>query len=213
MAKNDDDTPRSTDQAVRHALQAMSEFFPTAEEAGQALQVVRTAMAVEPPSESPDRLTELAQRLAPHHKAVLQARAQMMPGTFILHGSSLAEISAAAEGLPERLSASSEEKPGPDAAAKLAAIRGLLSDLYTRVIADPGKPVRGGESFFRALLYTVDTGIAPTFDGNQVRFEDDAVAQDFDGYGERLHEQAQAHLQARGEEYADSLEDFDPHEH
>lgn len=35
----------------------------------------------------------------------------------------------------------------------------------------------------------------------------------FQAYMEGLHEGAQEELQARAEEYADSLEDFDPHEY
>lgn len=100
----------------------------------------------------------------------------------------------------------------PTDSAKLAAIRDTLQYFYLRVLEASDKPVPAGESLFRALLYVADTARRPTFPGNQVRFDDDQTEIDYDGYGERLYEQAVEFLQARAEERADSLEGFDPHD-
>lgn len=100
----------------------------------------------------------------------------------------------------------------PDDSAKLAAIRDMLQYLYLRVLEVPDKPIPGGESLFRALLYVADTARRPTFPGNQVRFGDDQTEIDYDGYGARLYEQAMEVLQVRAEERADSLEGFNPHD-
>ena len=87
----------------------------------------------------------------------------------------------------------------PSDAAKLAVVR---NQLFTEHLAAVEAGDAAAEARAASLIFMVDTGRRP-----------EALARQFEEFGEHLHDMAGEELQGRAEEYADSLEDFSPYEY
>lgn len=87
----------------------------------------------------------------------------------------------------------------PTDAAKLALVR---NQLFAEHIAAVEAGDNAAEARAAALIFMVDTGRRP-----------EQLPRPFEVFSEHLREMAEDALQEQADERADSLEDFDPHEH